>query len=456
MASVLPSRRVLITGIGLITPLGLSTPETWAALIAGKSAIRVQHELADLPIKIAAAISRETLPKPPPLLSPCPPFATFALLAAREALLDAQLLPSDGEPPPYDPLTSGVSIGVGMTHVPDIIRAADHISQKAYRRVSPFLVPSILPNTPAGLVSLQHKLRGPTLAPATACAAGAHALADGFNTIRRGEAHIMLAGGAEAAIHPVTIAGFARARALAILPSSVPFDLHRSGFVLGEGAAVLVLESESHALSRNAKAYAELCGCGASGDAFHITSPSPDGSGAIRAMQAALRQASRDVTDVDYINAHATGTLIGDQVERTAISRLFPYNSETCKGNMETVVSSTKAATGHLLGAAGAVEAAFSVLALAEGVVPPTVGLENLDVDKRATKRGWGDLKRFVPENAIKKRVRFALSNSFGFGGTNACIAVGEVPDTIERRGIANVEQETNNEKNSKNAKSGG
>lgn len=433
------SPRVLITGIGLITPLGLSTPKTWAALIAGETAIRHHPHSHNLPVKLAAAIDRTTLPKPPPLLSPCPPFATFALLAAHEALLDGHLLSFDDQSLPYDPNTSGVSIGVGMAHIPDVVTAANHLDADLYRKVSPFLVPRILPNTPAGLVSLRHCLRGPTLTPATACAAGAHALADGFHCIRRGEAHVMLAGGAEAAIHPVAIAGFSRAKALAMTAESAPFDAHRNGFILGEGAAILLLESESHARSRGAKAYAELCGCGSSGDAYHVTSPSPDGSGAMRAMRAALTCAQREPSDVDYINAHATGTVIGDAVERIAIATVFPQSPTNMN---KSVVSSTKAATGHLLGAAGAVETAFAVLAVAEGIVPPTAGLRELDNDGNVEKLGWGNVEQYVPRKAVKKNLRFALNNSFGFGGTNACIAVGELPDGIERRGVIDASKE--------------
>lgn len=416
-----------------MTPLGLSTPKTWTNLIAGNTAIQhTQHHDA-IPISLSAPISRDALPKQPPMLSPCPPFATYALVAAREALLDARLLPSHDMPLSYDPDDSGVSIGVGMAHLPDIATTSEHLKRNEYRRVSPFLVPRILPNTPSGLVSLRHGLRGPTLAPATACAAGAHAIADGFHAIRRGDASVMVVGGAEAAIHPIAVAGFARAKALAASPKSAPFDRNRSGFVLGEGAAILVLESEAHARSRHAKAYAEICGSGASGDAFHVTSPCPGGSGAIRAMRAALKNARRQPCDVDYVNAHATGTIVGDAVERTAIAQLL---SGTGNDPGQAVVSSTKGATGHLLGAAGAVEAAFCVLAIAENIVPPTVGLRQMDEDEEANKCGWGDLERYVPQNAKEKNVQFALSNSFGFGGTNACLAFGDAPDGFKSRGI--------------------
>lgn len=412
--------RVLVTGIGLVTPLGLTTPATWANLIAGKTAITHTPFHPSLPVSISAPIDRANLPPPPPLLSPCPPFATYALHAAQEALADANLLPSTADhPPPYDPHVAGVSIGVGMAHLPDIAQTSSLLERNAYRKVSPFFVPRILPNTPAGLVSLRHSLRGPSLAPATACAAGAHALADALYAIRRGAAHIMVAGGAEAAVNPIAVAGFARAKALAVSASSVPLDAARAGFVLGEGAAALVLESEEHARKRGAIAYAELAGAGMSGDAFHVTSPRPDGSGARAAMRAALADARMACSAVDYVSAHATGTRVGDAVERAAIARLLPAD-EVGAG---AVVSATKAATGHLLGASGAVEAAFCALAVATGVVPPTRGLRALDDDAEVAALGWGDVRRYVPDVAVRKEVGLALSNSFGFGGTNACLA---------------------------------
>lgn len=425
--------RVLVTGIGLITPLGLSTASSWRAIVSGRSGIRHTPHHDALPINISAPVVEDGLPKPPPLLSPCPPFASFALIAAREALKDAQLLASGDEDPVYDPETSGVSIGVGMAHLPEIATVHTHLLNNAYRKVSPFLVPRILPNTPAGLVSLLHRLQGPTLAPATACAAGAHAVADGFHAIRRGEARVMVVGGAEAAIHPIAVAGFARAKALASSSSSAPFDVNRSGFVLGEGAAILVLEEEAHALSRGAASYAELAACASTGDAFHITSPAPDGSGAFRAMQTVLRLASRQPEHVDYINAHATGTVIGDVVERRAIARLL--DKRQCK-NSNALVSSTKGATGHLLGAAGAVEAAFTILSISERVIPPTVGLTAVEPDVEAEECGWGDVSRYTPGSSAQKKVRFALSNSFGFGGTNSCLGFAETPDGVPRRGI--------------------
>ena len=433
------AHRVLVTGIGLVTPLGVTTRSTWTALLNSTSAVRKNVQHASVPVEIAATIDRDVLPPGPPVLSPCPQFASFALLAAREALLDASQLAPDNNKPPYDPNRAGVSIGVGMAHLPDVINTAKLLDNSTYRKISPFLVPRILPNTPAGLVALRHMLRGPNLAPATACAAGAHALGDAFHIIRRGEADIMLAGGTESAINAVSMAGFARAKALT--PSwndnpqeaSRPFDTRRDGFVVGEGACVMVLESEARVREREGEAYAELAGFGMCGDAFHITSPSPDGGGAIRAMSAALTSAEREAKDIHYVNAHATSTPVGDAVERAAIATLLDAN----KVGDHAVVSSTKGATGHLLGAAGAVESAFTVLSIAESIVPPTLNLYELDDDDAVEQLGWGDVGRFVPLEKRQMPVPFALCNSFGFGGTNACVAFSKVPNDIEQKEVA-------------------
>lgn len=438
-------RRVLVTGIGLVTPLGLTTASTWRALLAGETAVREMHHHDAVPIRLAAALAPGSLPPPPPQLSPCPAFAAYAVAAAGAALSDAGLSgPSVTERHAYeyDGDYAGVSIGVGMAHLPTICDAARALDAGRYRRVSPFLVPRILPNTAAGLVSLVHGLRGPSLAPATACAAGAHALCDALHAVRRGDADIMVAGGAEAAIDPIAVAGFGRARALAADPTSAPFDSHRSGFVLGEGAAVLVIEAADHAARRGAAAYAELLGCAATGDAYHVTSPPPDGSGAMRAMRSALRSARVTPADIDYINAHATGTAVGDAIERRAISDVFS-NEHAPAGS--AVVSSTKGATGHLLGAAGAVEAAFTALSVAHDIVPPTVGLRELDQADDVAQRGWGDLERYVPDTAVRKVVTHAISNSFGFGGTNVCLAFGKPDTEVRQRKLSSVDSSVDN-----------
>lgn len=441
-------RAALVTGVGLVTPLGPTTASTWAALTAGTTAIRSMHHHDALPVHLAATVSQDQLPPTPPLLSPCPAFAAYALCAAREALIDAGLL-LHNDTYNYDNDRAGVSIGVGMAHLPEIATTSEHLSRGNYRKVSPYLVPRILPNTPAGLVSSRHNLRGPTLAPATACAAGAHAVADGLHAIQRGDADVMIVGGTEAAIHPIAVAGFARARALATRTDSAPFDSARSGFVLGEGAAILVLESLDHLLARSgsgnggdgstakAQAYAQLVSAASTGDAHHITSPCPNGSGAKRAMWAAIKAAGKRPHDVDYVNAHATGTPIGDAVERAAIATVLSNGDGGDDiGNDRAVVSSTKGATGHLLGAAGAVEAAFTALAIAHDMAPPTVGLKTLDEVEELTRSGWGDLQRYVPGHAVETPISFALSNSFGFGGTNACLTFAEPPDGIDGRQV--------------------
>ena len=420
--------RALITGIGLISPLGLTTQTTWFSLLSSQSAIKPYFHHPQIPVEIAASIPRESLPSTPPYLSPCPDFAKFALLASNLAFQDANLLPHS-----FNPNLAGVSIGVGIAHIPDIEIVSTHLSNNKYRRISPYAVPRTLPNTPAGLVSLHHNLRGPTLTPATACAAGAHALGDAYHAIQRSDVDIMIAGGSEAALHPVTIAGFARAQALSIQEPAKPFDITRSGFVVGEGAAVLIVENELHARARGVKAYAEVVGFGASGDAYHVTAPPSDGDGALRAMRKAVKDSGFKKEQVHYINAHATGTNIGDLVERRAIANLLPVNDVGDK----CVVSSTKGGTGHLLGAAGAMETAFAALAVAQDVVPPTLFLNSLDKDEEIEQLGWGDVNRYIPNVKKEMKIELALSNSFGFGGTNACVAVAKAPEDM-RRNIIN------------------
>lgn len=425
-----------------MTPLGLTTSATWKALTSSVSAVSKVPNLSCLPVQIGAPVPTKNFPPIPPYLTNCPPFASFALAAAEEALQDADLLnpairDEQGRPHvEYPPERAGISIGVGMAHLQDIITACQHLDKPAYRKVTPFLIPRSLPNTPAGLVALHYTIKGPVLTPATACAAGAHALGDALHAIQRGDVDIMLAGGSESAINSVCVAGFARAKALSASwnhqpeKASRPFDAARDGFVLGEGACVMVLESEARVRERGAHVYAELSGFGMTGDAYHITSPPPDGSGAIRAMRAALKNANADASQVCYVNAHATSTPLGDAVERTAIASVLQNNSNA-------VVSSTKGATGHLLGAAGAVEAAFTVLSMSEGVVPPTLNLDILDDDEGVERLGWGNVERYVPNVSRKKQVDFALSNSFGFGGTNACVAFAKAPqDFVSKSGM--------------------
>lgn len=429
--------RVLVTGIGLVTPLGTSVRTTWQSLISGATAVRPHTFHPSIPVRIAATADRTSLPAVPPLLSPCPEYAAFALIAAQEALVDASLLtPESPQQPVYSPERAGVSIGVGIAHLEEAASAARKLEGGHFRRISPYMVPRLLANTPAGLVSMRYMLKGPVLSPSTACAAGGHAIMDGFHAIRRGEADVMVVGGTEAEVNDIAAAGFSRAKALTIKyndapqKASRPFDKHRDGFVLAEGAALLVLESEHHAQERGAAAYAEIVGVGTTGDAFHITSPVPDGDGAYRAMRMAIEAAGKTAGDVDYVNAHATSTPVGDAVERLAIARILDVR----KAGDEAVVSSTKGATGHLLAGAGGIEAAFVALAIAEGIVPPTVNLEKVDQHDDVDELGWADVQRYVPRVARKMEVQFGLSNSFGFGGTNTCVAMAKLEGFEQKR----------------------
>ena len=422
-------RRVLVTGIGLVTPLGTSKSITWQNLLKGNSGIdRIsQFDTQILPVKIAGEVKREHLEATCNILPPTPAHGRFAIHAANEALRDASLNHGSlGE-------TCGVSIGVGMSGLEDAFKGYEQILSSSPRRLSPYLVPRVLVNTAASLISITNQLTGPCIAASTACAAGLHAIIEAKHIVERGDVPIMLAGGAEAATHSVSIAAFARARALATgfdddpQSASKPFDSKRCGFVLSEGAAVLVLECEEHARNRGVThAYAELLGSSATADAFHITAPCPNGSGAKRAMNQSLKRSGFSSVQVDYVNAHATGTKVGDAVERRAIAHVL-------RDNDTAVVSATKGATGHLLGAAGAMEAAFTALTVSTGHVPPTLNLDNLENDEEVESNGWHDIHRYVPKASIQKHVDVALCNSFGFGGTNACVTFA-APNGYARR----------------------
>ncbi|HSR56381.1 MAG TPA: beta-ketoacyl-ACP synthase II [Alphaproteobacteria bacterium] len=413
-------KRVVVTGLGLLTPLGCGVETTWDRLVAAKSGIgKIEgFDVADLPCRIAGEIplgdgsdgtfnaDAWVAPKEQRKMDS---FIVYALAAAVQAVEDAGWKP-DGE---EDQNRTGVMIGSGIGGLPAISESSIALHERGARRISPFFIPSALINLASGHVSIRYGFRGPNHSVVTACATGAHAIGDAARLIMMDDADVMVAGGTEAAVCRIGLAGFAAARALSTNfndtpeKASRPWDEARDGFVMGEGAGVVILEELEHAKARGANIYAEITGYGLSGDAHHITAPAEDGNGGYRAMQAAIRRAGIDVTDIDYVNAHGTSTPLGDEIELGAVKRLF--------GNYayEIAMSSTKSAIGHLLGAAGAVEAIFSILAVNKGVVPPTLNLENpsegCDID-------------LVPLEAKEREVNNALSNSFGFGGTNASL----------------------------------
>jgi len=413
-------RRVVVTGLGMVTPLACGVEETWARLLAGRSgASRIEKfETADLPCRIACQIPRgdgsDGTFNPDDWMDAkdqrkVDEFIVFAMAAARQALDDAGWHPTSYE----DQCASGVLIGSGIGGIEGIAEAATILREKGPRRISPFFIPGRLINLASGYVSIEHGLKGPNHSVVTACSTGAHAIGDAARLVALGDADVMVAGGTESPISRISVAGFSACRALSThyndTPerASRPYDRDRDGFVMGEGSGVVVLEEYEHAKARGAKIYAEVVGYGLSGDAFHITSPSEDGDGAYRCMRAALKRAGLQAIDVDYVNAHGTSTPLGDEIELGAVERLI--------GNAAAglTMSSTKSATGHLLGAAGAIEAIFSILAMRDGKIPPTLNLDNPSVETAI------DL---APKVAKQKRVDVALSNSFGFGGTNASL----------------------------------
>jgi 3-oxoacyl-[acyl-carrier-protein] synthase II len=413
-------RRVVVTGLGLVTPLACGTEQTWQRLRSGESGIKriEKFDVSDISCKIAGQVPRGDGANgsfnPDDWMEPkeqrkVDDFIVFAMAAAAQALNDAGWHPRQYE----DQIASGVLIGSGIGGVEGIAETALLLRDRGPRRVSPFFIPGRLINLASGYVSIAHSLKGPNHAVVTACSTGAHAIGDAGRLIALGDADVMVAGGTESPINRISLAGFAACRALSTgfndTPerASRPYDRDRDGFVMGEGAGAVVLEEYEHAQRRGARIYGELIGYGLSGDAYHITAPAEDGDGAFRCMSAAIRRAGVSPSDIDYINAHGTSTPLGDEIELKAVERLVG----NAAGNI--AMSSTKSSIGHLLGAAGAVEAIFCLLAMRDGVVPPTLNLDNPSVATSI------DL---VPHTARQRPVEVALSNSFGFGGTNASL----------------------------------
>ena len=421
------TRRVVVTGLGLVTPVGSGVEHAWSAITAGRSgAGPITHfEVDDLACKIAAVVPRIDgrgggSPDMPGVFDPdsvmgardrkrIDEFILYSIAAADEAIAQSGIpLETDEQQ-----TRTGVMFGSGIGGLETTYEASITLHEKGPRRLSPFTVPSMLINLASGQISMRHKLRGPNHSVVTACATGAHAIGDAARMIQRGDADVMVAGGGEAAVCRLGIASFVAARAMTTgfndtpEKASRPYDADRDGFLMGEGAGVVVLEAYEHAVARGAKIYAELKGYGLSGDAHHITSPAPEGEGGERAMRAALANSGLDVSDIGYVNAHGTSTPMGDELEVRAVERLLGDHAA------KVLMSSTKSATGHLLGAAGAVEAIFSILALRNGKAPPTLNLDNPSVDT---------VLDLVPHEAKPFDAKAVMSNSFGFGGTNAAV----------------------------------
>lgn len=415
---------------GAVTSLGYEVKSVWKKLLAGECGITKIKDpgFENSTVKIAATVSHESggfvaeewfsqMKEKRVVTSE----TLFSFAATSQALQDAKWnnIPIDEKE------SFGVVIGSSLVPFNEIIRESKTVDEKGPRRINPYFIPKVLLNATPGIISMEFGLQGPNLATSTACSAGSHAIGEAFRLIRNGDTDLIIAGGADACISPLVVGAFARINALTTKfndspkEASRPFDKHRSGFVIAEGAAVLILEEYEHARDRNADIYAEILGYGLSGDAYHVTSPRKDGSGAIRCMKAALRDANLQPKDICYINAHATSTPLGDAAENRAIIEVFNDHARNLK------VSSTKGSTGHLLGAAGAIEAVITSLAVKEGVAPPTINLYEVSsksefklnyVPNKAQELSVSDGKKFI-----------ALSNSFGFGGTNACLCIGEV-----------------------------
>lgn len=413
-------RRVVVTGMGIVSPLGVGVPHVWQRILKSESGIKAidTFDTSDLPARIAGMVPRGVEPGlfnadlhvEPKDQRKIDEFILFGIAAANEAIADSGIKPQTDE----ERERIGVMVGSGIGGLQSIYEGSITLKERGPRRMSPFFIPSALINLASGQISIMHGLKGPNHSAVTACSTGAHAIGDAARLIMWDDADVMVAGGAEAAVCRLGIAGFAAARALSTgynetpEEASRPYDKGRDGFVMGEGAGVVVLEELEHAKKRGAKIYAEVVGYGLSGDAHHITSPPDDGNGGFRAMTMALKRAGLNPEDIDYINAHGTSTPVGDMIELGAVRRLFADKAPNLS------MSSTKSAVGHLLGAAGAVEAIFSIKAITDQVVPPTLNLEDPDDGTIGM-----DL---VPKVAKQRRVKAALSNSFGFGGTNASL----------------------------------
>ena len=419
------TRRVVITGIGLVTPLGAGADVSWRRLIAGESGLRRidGFEIDDLPSKVAGLIPKEgegVLDADAVMAAKDvrrnDPFILYGVAAAGEAIRDSGWQPEDDDARER----TGVMIGSGIGGLGTIADTAVDLHTRGPRKVSPFFIPASLINLVSGQVSIRFGFKGPNHAPVTACSTGAHAIGDAARLIQLDDADVMVAGGAEGAVCRIGIAGFAAMKALSTgyndTPerASRPWDKGRDGFVMGEGAGIVVLEELEHARARGAKIYGEVIGYGLSGDAHHITAPAPDGDGGYRSMRMALKRAGLEPSDIDYVNAHGTSTPLGDEIELGAVKRLFGDAAKKIS------MSSTKSAIGHLLGAAGGVEAIFALLAIHHQTVPPTLNLDDpsdgCDID-------------LVPHKAKNREVRAVLSNSFGFGGTNATLVMAGPPE---------------------------
>jgi 3-oxoacyl-[acyl-carrier-protein] synthase II len=407
-------RRVVVTGMGAITPVGNDVATTWKSLIEGKSGTApiTKFDASKFSVRFAAEVKEFN-----PLdfmdrkeAKRADPYTQYAVAGARQAMTDASLVERNG----MDPDRIGVIIGSGIGGLKSFEEQHDVYRERGVGKISPFFIPMFIADIAAGIVSMQFNAKGPNYATVSACATSAHAIGDAYRTIQYGDADVMITGGAEATVTPMAIGGFANMKALSERndspeTASRPFDATRDGFVMGEGAGILILEELEHALARGARIYSEIVGYGATGDAYHLTAPAPDGEGAQRAMKRALKDAGLEPQDIQYINAHGTSTPANDFNETRAIKAVFGDYAKELK------VSSTKSATGHMLGAAGAVEAIISSLVVGKGVIPPTINYQNPDPEL--------DLD-YTPNTSVEREVSAVLSNSFGFGGHNTTLAI--------------------------------